>query len=63
VIYRFTRTGMGRIVAESVARGWPSALITKIDHSFISEQQLEAYIEGSIQPMNNILDANYRQSS
>lgn len=58
VIYRFNPNGDGEIVAESVARGWPSALITKIDHSFVSEQQLEAYIEGSIQPMNNILEAN-----
>jgi twitching motility protein PilJ/methyl-accepting chemotaxis protein PixJ len=58
VIYRFNPNGDGEIVAESVARGWPSALITKIDHSFISQQQIEAYIEGSIQPMNNILNAN-----
>jgi twitching motility protein PilJ/methyl-accepting chemotaxis protein PixJ len=58
VIYRFNPNGDGEIVAESVARGWPSALITKIDHSFISQQQIEAYTEGSIQPMNNILDAN-----
>ncbi|MEP0833603.1 methyl-accepting chemotaxis protein [Microcoleus sp. AS-A8] len=58
VIYRFNPNGDGEIVAESVARGWPSALLTKIDHSFVSEQQLEAYIEGSIEPMNNILNAN-----
>ncbi|AFZ19710.1 methyl-accepting chemotaxis protein [Allocoleopsis franciscana] len=58
VIYRFNPNGDGEIVSESVARGWPSALITKIDHSFVSEQQLEAYIEGSIQPINNILNAN-----
>jgi twitching motility protein PilJ/methyl-accepting chemotaxis protein PixJ len=58
LIYRFTADGGGEIVAESVARGWPSALITKIDRSFVSEQQLQAYIEGTVEPMNNILEAN-----
>ncbi len=57
-IYRFNPNGGGEIVSESVGRGWPSAFITKIDQTFISEQQLEAYKEGRIEPKSNIQDAN-----
>ncbi|HEY9611538.1 methyl-accepting chemotaxis protein [Allocoleopsis sp.] len=58
VIYRFTADRGGEIVAESVGRGWPSALITKIDHSLISDEQIQASLEGRVEPINNILEAN-----
>ena len=58
VIYRFTADRDGEIVAESVGRGWPSALITKIDHSLISDEQIQASLEGRVDPINNILEAN-----
>jgi HAMP domain-containing protein len=58
VIYRFTADRDGEIVAESVGRGWPSALITKIDHSLISDEQIKASLEGRVDPINNIREAN-----
>jgi methyl-accepting chemotaxis protein PixJ len=58
IMYRLNRDGSGEVVAESVTRGWPSALITKIDPAFVSPQQLEAYKEGHVAPIHNIVNAN-----
>jgi twitching motility protein PilJ/methyl-accepting chemotaxis protein PixJ len=58
LLYRFDPDRGGEIVAESVARGWPSALTTKIDRSFISDQQIKAALEGQVEPINNVLEAN-----
>jgi len=58
LLYRFTPDGDGEVVAESVTRGWPSALTTQIDRSFVSEEQLKVCLEGGIEPMNNIFEAD-----
>ena len=57
---RFKTDGSGEVVSESLGRGWQSALNTKFDISFLSGQFLDAYQEGRVESISNILelDAN-----
>ena len=57
LLYRFNPDGNPEIAAESVARGWQSALNHKIQDLFIPDQQLEAYKEGHVISLNNIWEA------
>ncbi|HAA30948.1 MAG TPA: chemotaxis protein, partial [Cyanobacteria bacterium UBA8553] len=58
LIYRFNPGGGAEIVAESVARGWQSALNHKIQDLFIPEQLLEAYQQGHVIPTNKVFETD-----
>ncbi len=56
VFLRFNTDGTGEVITESLGRGWQSAFNIKFDISFISEQLLEAYNDGRIEPIGNLLE-------
>ncbi|NMF62115.1 GAF domain-containing protein [Brasilonema octagenarum] len=59
VIYHFNAQGGGQIVAESVASDFPVSLGEKIKYTSISQEMIEAYREGRVMVINNLLEAGF----
>jgi methyl-accepting chemotaxis protein PixJ len=59
VIYHFSDKGNGQIIAESVAPDLPQALGETIEDDCISPELIEAYKNGRVLAVNNVLEANF----
>ncbi|MBD2605984.1 GAF domain-containing protein [Scytonema hofmannii FACHB-248] len=59
VIYHFSDKGSGQIIAESVAPDLPQALGEAIEDDCISPELIEAYKNGRVLAVNNVLEANF----
>ena len=59
-VYQFNEDWSGRIVAESVAVGWPSSLEAEIADPCFSDGYVDAYRQGRVQATNNIYEAGLK---
>lgn len=57
IIYRFDETWAGKVVAESVAPGWPKALGATIADPCFAEEYVERYRKGRVQATDDIYSA------
>jgi twitching motility protein PilJ/methyl-accepting chemotaxis protein PixJ len=56
-LYMFHADGSGHVVRESLAAGFPSALVNKIEDHCILKETIEAYINGKYTIINNVANA------
>jgi methyl-accepting chemotaxis protein PixJ len=59
VIYRFNPNWSGYIANESVLSGWRIALNDKIEDPCIGDDLIEAYRNGRVVPINNVMSAGF----
>ncbi|MEC4882385.1 MAG: methyl-accepting chemotaxis protein [Scytonema sp. PMC 1070.18] len=59
VIYHLNIHGGGKVIAESVASGFPVALEDTIKDTCIDREIIEAYKQGRILAVNNVLEAGF----
>ncbi|WP_299044276.1 methyl-accepting chemotaxis protein [uncultured Thermosynechococcus sp.] len=57
IFYEFDENFVGRVVAESVAEGWPKALEKVIDDPCFRQNWVDAYTKGRVQATPDILNA------
>ena len=57
MVYRFDETWKGRVVAESLAGGWPKALGTEIASPYLAEDYVDKYKQGWVQATPDIYQA------
>jgi methyl-accepting chemotaxis protein PixJ len=58
IFYLFDEDWKGKVVAESVARGFPVALNANINDPCFAQSYIEKYKRGRVQALNNIYEAN-----
>ncbi len=61
VIYSLDEQGVGKIIAESVDKNWPTALGAEINDRCFTQEYREKYQQGRIQPVSNIYEAGLTQ--
>ncbi|GAB1543556.1 hypothetical protein NUACC21_62310 [Scytonema sp. NUACC21] len=59
VIYQFNAAGGGKIIAESVALGFPVALQETVEDGCIDREIIEAYSKGRVIATDNVLEAGF----
>ncbi len=57
LVYAFDRNWQGTIVAESVDRGWASAMGTKIADPCFADRYVKPYLRGRVSAIHNIYEA------
>jgi methyl-accepting chemotaxis protein PixJ len=58
IVYLFDENWKGKVIAESVARGFPVALDANINDPCFAQSYIEKYKRGRVQATNNICEAN-----
>jgi methyl-accepting chemotaxis protein PixJ len=58
IVYMFDESWKGKVVAESVARGFPVALDAHINDPCFAQSYIEKYKRGRVQALSNIYEAN-----
>ncbi|MBE9182935.1 GAF domain-containing protein [Oculatella sp. LEGE 06141] len=58
IVYLFDAHWNGKVVAESVAEGWPTALKASIADPCFAQSYVEKYRQGRVQAVRNIYEAN-----